>query len=165
MHSSNVQIHSKARASSAAAAAATTTTAPLAAMGVVRLDISSHDSRWQLALVLKSSCYPPPLSAPFGRPHRLGLPMVVCVECLPADKPWDVVSATCRSSGVAPRACVRVYVRVTTRVVSMYMHAYIRLSLLELGISAPPSLSHFLAGFAIATHGWRWGRLLFACAV
>jgi len=24
--------------------------------------------------------------------HRLGLPMVVCVECLPADKPWDVVS-------------------------------------------------------------------------
>jgi len=34
--------------------------------------------------------------------------MVVCVECLPADKPWDVVSATRRSSGVAPRACVRV---------------------------------------------------------
>ena len=44
------------------------------------------------------------------RPHRLGLPMVVCVECLPADKPWGVVSATRRSSGVAPRACVRVYV-------------------------------------------------------
>ena len=38
--------------------------------------------------------------------------MVVCVECLPADKPWDVVSVTCRSSGVAPRACVRVYARV-----------------------------------------------------
>ena len=38
--------------------------------------------------------------------------MVVCVECLPADKPWDVVSATRRSSGVAPRACVRVYARV-----------------------------------------------------
>jgi len=34
------------------------------------------------------------------------------VECLPADKPWDVVSATRRSSGVAPRACVRVYARV-----------------------------------------------------
>ena len=34
--------------------------------------------------------------------------MVVCVECLPADKPWDVVSVTRRSSGVAPRACVRV---------------------------------------------------------
>jgi len=32
--------------------------------------------------------------------------MVVCVECLPADKPWDVVSPTRRSSGVAPRACV-----------------------------------------------------------
>jgi len=38
--------------------------------------------------------------------------MVVRVECLPADKPWDVVSATRRSSGVAPRACVRVYARV-----------------------------------------------------
>jgi len=38
--------------------------------------------------------------------------MVVCVEYLPADKPWDVVSATRRSSGVAPRACVRVYARV-----------------------------------------------------
>jgi len=37
---------------------------------------------------------------------------VVCVECLPADKPWDVVSVTRRSSGVAPRACVRVYARV-----------------------------------------------------
>jgi len=34
------------------------------------------------------------------------------VECLPADKPWDVVSVTRRSSGVAPRACVRVYARV-----------------------------------------------------
>ena len=30
-----------------------------------------------------------PLFTAFGRPHRLGLPMVVCVECLPADKPWD----------------------------------------------------------------------------
>jgi len=38
--------------------------------------------------------------------------MVVCVECLPADKPWDVVSVTRQSSGVAPRACVRVYARV-----------------------------------------------------
>ena len=36
----------------------------------------------------------------------------VCVECLPVDKPWDVVSVTRRSSGVAPRACVRVYARV-----------------------------------------------------
>ena len=32
--------------------------------------------------------------------------MVVYVECLPAVKPWDVVFATRRSSGVAPRACV-----------------------------------------------------------
>jgi len=32
--------------------------------------------------------------------------MVVCVACLPADNLWDVVSATRRSSGVAPRACV-----------------------------------------------------------
>jgi len=65
-----------------------------------------------LALVLKMFLLlpsPPPL---FGRSHRLGLPMVVCVECLPADKPWDVVSVTRRSSGVAPRACVRVYARV-----------------------------------------------------
>jgi len=32
--------------------------------------------------------------------------------CLPADTPWDMVTATRRSSGVAPRACVRVYARV-----------------------------------------------------
>jgi len=49
--------------------------------------------------------------------------MVVCVECLPADKPWDVVSATRRSSGVAPRACVRVYVRVCwCRRIFTYIH-------------------------------------------
>jgi len=34
---------------------------------------------------------------------------------MPADKPWDVVSVTRRSSGVAPRACARVYARVRTR--------------------------------------------------
>jgi len=34
--------------------------------------------------------------------------MVVCVECLPADKPWDVVSVTRRSSGVAAGLCARV---------------------------------------------------------
>ena len=38
--------------------------------------------------------------------------MGVYVECLPADKSWDVVSVTRRSSGVAPRACVRVHARV-----------------------------------------------------
>ena len=62
----------------------------------------------------------------FGRPHRLGLPMVVCVECLPADKQWDVVSATRRSSGVAPRTCVRVYARVCwCRRIFTYIHTYI----------------------------------------
>jgi len=45
-------------------------------------------------------------------PNRLGLPMVVCVKCLPADKPWDMVSEIRRSFGVALRACVRVYARV-----------------------------------------------------
>ena len=63
---------------------------------------------------------PPP---PFGRSHRLGLPTVVCVECLPADKPWDVVSVTRRSSGVAPRACVRVYARVLVPP-NLYIHAH-----------------------------------------
>jgi len=58
---------------------------------------------------------------PFGRPHRLGLPMVVCVECRPADKPWDVVSATRRSSGVAPWACVRVC---WCRRIFTYIHKY-----------------------------------------
>jgi len=66
---------------------------------------------------------PPPPPPPFGRPHRLGQPMVVCVECLPADKPWDVVSAARRSSGVAPRACVRVYARVLVPP-NLYIHTY-----------------------------------------
>ena len=47
----------------------------------------------------------------------------VCVECLPADKPWDVVSATRRSSGVEPRACVRVYARVLVPP-NLYIHTY-----------------------------------------
>jgi len=52
--------------------------------------------------------------------------MVDCVECLLADKPWDVVSATRRSSGVAPRACVRVYVRVLVLAnICIYIHIYI----------------------------------------
>jgi len=55
--------------------------------------------------------------------HRLGLPMVVCVACLPADKPWDVVSVTRRSSGVAPRAGVRVYARVLVPP-NLYIHTY-----------------------------------------
>jgi len=51
--------------------------------------------------------------------------MVVCVECLPADKPWDVVSVTRRSSGVGPRACVRVYARVLVPP-NLYIHTYIQ---------------------------------------
>jgi len=51
--------------------------------------------------------------------------MVVCVECLPADKPWDVVSVTRRSCGVAPRACVRVYARVLV-LPNLYIHTYTR---------------------------------------
>jgi len=50
--------------------------------------------------------------------------MVVCVERLPADKPWDVVFATRRSSGVASRACVRVYARVLVPL-NLYIHTYI----------------------------------------
>ena len=50
--------------------------------------------------------------------------MVVCVECLPADKLWDVVSVTRRSSGVAPRACVRVYARVLVPP-NLYIHTSI----------------------------------------
>jgi len=46
------------------------------------------------------------------------------VECLPADKPWDVVSVTRRSFGVAPRACVRVYARVLVPP-NLYIHTYI----------------------------------------
>jgi len=50
--------------------------------------------------------------------------MVVCVEILPADKPWDVVSATRRSSGGSPRACARVYARVLVPP-NLYIHTYI----------------------------------------
>jgi len=57
---------------------------------------------------------------------------VVCVECLPADKPWDVVSVTRRSSGVAPRACVCVYARVLVPP-NLYIHTYIH----GLGLNAP----------------------------
>jgi len=49
--------------------------------------------------------------------------VVVCVEYLPADQPWDVVSLTRRRSGVAPRACVRVYARALVPP-NLYMHTY-----------------------------------------
>jgi len=45
-------------------------------------------------------------------------------NCLPADKPWDVVSVTRRSSGMALRACVRVYARVLVPP-NLYIHTYI----------------------------------------
>jgi len=52
--------------------------------------------------------------------------VLVCVEGLPADKPWDVVFVTRRSSGVAPQACVRVYARVLVLVPpNLYVHTYI----------------------------------------
>jgi len=63
------------------------------------------------------------LIATYNGGHRLGLPMAVCVECLPADKPRDVVSVTRRSSGVGPRACVRVYALVLVPP-NLYIHAY-----------------------------------------
>ena len=45
------------------------------------------------------------------------------MECLPADKPRDVVSVTRRNSGVAPRACVRVYTRVLVPP-NLYIHIH-----------------------------------------
>ena len=62
--------------------------------------------------------------------------MVVCVECLPADKPWDVVSATRRSSGVPPRACERVYARVLVPQ-NMYIHISTRRRLFGIGLQPP----------------------------
>jgi len=51
--------------------------------------------------------------------------MVVCVECLPADKPsWDVVSVTRRSSGVAPRACLCARVRASCAGAAESLHTY-----------------------------------------
>jgi len=47
------------------------------------------------------------------------------VECLPANKPWDVVSVTRLSSGVALRACVRVYARAVV-LSKCFIHTYIR---------------------------------------
>jgi len=77
--------------------------------------------QWICCKMARYSRDPP---SPLGRSHRLGLPMVVCVECLPANKPWDVVSVTRRSSGVAPRACVRVYARVLVPP-NLYIHTFI----------------------------------------
>ena len=69
---------------------------------------------------------PLPLLFVFGRSHRLGLPMVVCVQsvwnaCLRTSRWMDVVSVTRRSSGVAPRACARVC---RCRKIFTYIHTY-----------------------------------------
>ena len=45
------------------------------------------------------------------------------ISKVPADKPWNVVSVTRRSSGVAPRACVRVHARVLVPP-NLYIHTY-----------------------------------------
>jgi len=64
------------------------------------------------------------------------------VDCLPADKPWDVVSVTRRSSGgVAPQACVRVYTRVLVPP-NLYIHTWGKQSLFRL--------------FAVQTGLWFW---------
>ena len=70
--------------------------------------------------------------------------MVVCVECLPADKPWDVVSVTRRSSGVEPRACVRVYARVLVPP-NLYIRTYTWRSALRywVGVHDFPSPRYF----------------------
>ena len=67
--------------------------------------------------------------------------MVVCVECLPADKPWDVVSVTRRSSGVAPRACVRVYARVLV-LPNLYIHTYVTRTQDTPTEKTPPTPAH-----------------------
>jgi len=67
--------------------------------------------------------------------------MVVCVECLPADTPWGVVSVTRRSSGVAPRACVRVYARVLVPP-NLYIHTYIHCQTTSLGTCCRGKASH-----------------------
>ena len=66
-----------------------------------------------------------------------------CVECLPADKPWDVGSATRRSSGVAPRACVRVYARVLVppNIYIQHMHTDAQIQIqIEMRLPHPPTL-------------------------
>jgi len=65
--------------------------------------------------------------------------MVVCVECLPADKPqaaWDVVSVTRRRSSVAPRACVRAYARALVPPnLTFYIHTYIHIHIYILHVT------------------------------
>ena len=106
-----------------------------------------HSPVHRASLTRRSSCWPTEASSPSPPPPRRirrrtrrRLPprrcvppfpfytfRTVCVECLPADKPWDVVSATRWSSGVAPRACVRVYARVLVPpnfYIYIYIHTY-----------------------------------------
>ena len=94
--------------------------------------------------------HPPSL---WSTTHRLGLPMVVCVECLSADTPpWDVVYVTRRSSGVASRACVRVYARVLVLVPSnlyIHTHIHVHVNLSENGFFSV-ALVGFLQSLAVA---------------
>jgi len=78
--------------------------------------------------------------------------MVVCVECLPADKPWDVVFVTRLSSGVAPRACVRVYARVLVPP-NLYIHTYIQ-------VPDQPYKKQYAAGYGSAKCAEARRRLL-----
>ena len=71
--------------------------------------------------------------------------MVVCVECLPADKPWDVVSVTRRSSGVAPWACVRVYARVLVWCRRIFTYI-LYIDHIECGTTSTSSLKRALVG-------------------
>jgi len=61
--------------------------------------------------------------------------MVVCVECLPADKPWDVVSATRRSSDWRGAAglCARVRARVLVPP-NLYIHACVHYLYTQCGV-------------------------------
>jgi len=74
----------------------------------------------------------------------------------PADKLWDVVSATRRSSSVAPRACVRVYARVLVPS-NLYIHIYIRPPGPSAGARLEPRVNPIKVRMV-------WGRFLIAAA-
>jgi len=89
-------------------------------------------STYDIGMVLAVSCKGRP---PSGRPHILALPTMV--YGVPAcGQPRGLISATRRSSGVAPRACARVYARVlvpgSTRYpiiylsICIYIYLYLR---------------------------------------
>jgi len=90
--------------------------------------------------------------------------MVVCVECLPADKPWDVVSVTRQSSGVAPRACVRV--RVHARVLvppNLYKHTYIHIT--EIMVNVRWMLCMGMGQSVLAFTRYRYCKYCMVCGI